>query len=73
MGLRNFKDNLDYIEGRISPSDTQPWECSLFDLYPPMPGVMTKEEVERDLNLGSWELQLNGNIYTLNVSFSLNF
>jgi hypothetical protein len=73
MGLRNFKDDFDYSEGTISQSEIQPWECSLFDLYPQMPGVMTKEEVERDLDLGNWKLQLNGNIYPLNVSFSISF
>jgi len=71
LGLRNFKDDFDYAEGITSQSNTNPWECSLFDLYPPMPGVMTKEEVERDIDLGNWKLQLNGTVCPLKVSYSI--
>ena len=68
-GLSQFKDDLDYAEAHAPQTSVKPYDCSIFDLYPPMPGVMTREEVERDIDLGSWKLELDGKIYPLNVSF----
>lgn len=69
MGPRKFEDDFAYAEGQGPQSNVEPWQCSLFNLFPPMPGVMTKEEVERDIDLGHWKLELKGNLYPLNVSF----
>ncbi len=70
MGLAKFKEEFHYAENHDADSTSivpSP-NCSLFELEPPMPGVMTKEEVERDIDLGSWKIDFDGETYTLDVS-----
>ncbi|MCJ1367026.1 Arginyl-tRNA--protein transferase 1 [Acarospora aff. strigata] len=65
LSLAQFGDDFDYAEGQKSDSNGGRQHCSLFDLKPPMPGVMTKEEVERDIDLDRWKIKFHSKTYTL--------
>ena len=67
LSLAQFGDDFDYAEGQKSDSNGGRQHCSLFDLKPPMPGVMTKEEVERDIDLDRWKIKFHSKTYTLDV------
>lgn len=67
MGLDAFKEEFDYATGQETESIGKLHRGSLFELKPPMPGVMTREEVEDQIDLGSWRLQLQEYVYTLQV------
>ncbi|KAI9879423.1 MAG: Arginyl-tRNA--protein transferase 1 [Pleopsidium flavum] len=65
LGLLKFKEEFDYAEGQHTDSDVKLQYCSLFELKPPMPGVMTKEQVESGVDLDHWKIQIKGNAYPL--------
>lgn len=71
LGLFRFKEDFDYAEGQDPDSDVKLQHCSLFELKPPMPGAMTKEQVESEVDLDHWKIEVKGEIYTVEVRTTL--
>lgn len=65
MGPERFKYFLEYVNGPeevgISQRPTTAFEAE-------MPGAMTKEEVDNEIDLGQWRMMIHGRIVRLKVN-----
>lgn len=70
MGLNNFKSALEYVHGPEEEDQHQSQRAATV-FQARMPGVMTLEEVEDQIDLDRWQLKLGNRLVNLEVRLVL--